>query len=227
MKPPNFPRRRYLIDPLQYRIMLTGMLYVVAVVLVFAGVVFLPLAMAMDMQASDSTTVSTAAREFLSLHNRVWPPVLALLILLVAHNIFFSHRIAGPLYRFRSDLKRVGDGNLFVNVRLRKNDYLEKEAASINEMVESLRTKIRAIEHNQKRASAVLIDIQKALVRGAADQMADQIDDLGEVLALLKENVDQFQVPREVARASDAAIMDKGAAKSTVQAARAEVPTGI
>lgn len=226
MRPPNFPRRRYLIDPLQYRIMLTALLYVLAVVLVFASAIFVPLIMALNMEAIDSPALRSAAHEFLSLHNRIWLPVMALIMVLVAHNIFFSHRIVGPLYRIRNDLKRVGDGNLFVHVRLRKNDYLEKEAASINEMIEALRMKIRGIEQNQRKASAVLTDLQKALVRGAADEMADQIDDLGEVLGRLKESVDQFQVPREIGRVSDVAP-EAAAARPTVHPADVQVSSGI
>lgn len=226
MRPPNFPRRRYLIDPLQYRIILTSMLYVLAVVLVFAGALFMPLAMALNMEMADSPALRDAAREFLSLHSRVWPPVAALVMLLVIHNILLSHKIVGPLFRIRSDLKRVGDGNLFVQVKLRKNDYLEKEAASINEMVESLRSKIRSIEQNQKKATAVLADLQRALARGAAADMADQIDDLGEVLGRLRESVEQFQLPRDAARLPEAE-REAAPEKSPLEPAGAGVSHGV
>jgi methyl-accepting chemotaxis protein len=156
----------------------------------------------------------------------VWPPVAALIVLLLTHNIFFSHRIVGPLYRIRSELKRVGEGNLHVQVKLRKNDYLEKEAASINQMIDALRTKIRAIEQNQRKASAVLVDLQKALVRGTADDMAGQIDDLGEVLERLRTSVEQFQVPREIARAT-AAAPEPAAARPAAQTAAAEATSGV
>jgi methyl-accepting chemotaxis protein len=204
MKPPNFPRRRYLVDNLQYRILLVSLLYVFAVVVVFTAILFVPLVMALEMESLDSPVLRDAAREFVSLHNRVWPPVILLVVLLVAHNVLFSHRIAGPLYRIRHDLKRVGDGNLFVQVKLRKNDYLEKEATSINDMIEALRAKIRCIDQNQKKAIGVLNDLQRALLRGAADEMTDQIDDLGGILEQLKQSVEQFQLPREVARVPEA-----------------------
>ncbi|MBP2681551.1 MAG: exported protein of unknown function, MCP-like [Candidatus Krumholzibacteriota bacterium] len=201
----NFPRRKFIVDNLQYRLLLTSLFYVLAVVLVFAGVLFLPLMLRLDQPGNGSPAANEAARQFLTLHNRVWPPVLALLAMLVIHNIIFSHRIAGPLYRIRSELKKIGDGNLFVHVRLRKNDYLDKEASSVNEMVDALRTKIRSIELNQKKASAVLVELQRALLRGSADEMDGQISELGTILERLRDSVDQFQVPRDTARAPEAA----------------------
>jgi methyl-accepting chemotaxis protein len=201
----NFPRRRYIVDNLQYRLLLTSLLYVLAVVLVFAGALFLPLMLTLSQTASSAPGVGDAAREFLALHNRVWPPVLALIAMLVIHNVVFSHRIAGPLYRIRAELRKIGDGNLFVHVKLRKNDYLDKEASSVNEMVDSLRSKIRSIETNQKKASAVLVELQRAIMRGSADEMSGQIDELGTILEHLRDSVDQFQVPRDKARAPEAA----------------------
>ena len=204
MKLLNFPRRRYIVDNLQYRLLLTSLLYVLAVVLIFAGALFMPLMITLNEGAAASPAVSEAARQFLALHNRVWPPVLALVAMLVVHNIVFSHRIAGPLYRIRTELRKIGDGNLFVHVRLRKNDYLDKEASSVNEMVDALRTKIRSIETSQKRASAVLVELQRALMRGSADEMGGQIDELGTILERLRDRVDQFQVPREQTRTPEA-----------------------
>jgi methyl-accepting chemotaxis protein len=205
MKLLNFPRRKYIVDDLQYRLLLTSLLYVLAVVLIFAGALFMPLILTLRDGAAASPEVAEAARQFLAFHNRVWPPVLALVALLVIHNIVFSHRIAGPLYRIRSELKKIGDGNLFVQVRLRKNDYLDKEALSVNEMVESLRTKVRSIEHNQKKASALLVELQRSLIQGSADEMTGQIDELGGILGRLRDSVDQFQVPRDMTRAPETA----------------------
>jgi len=200
MKLSNFPRKKYLIDDLQYRVLLTSMLYILAVVLVFVGTVFLPLMVTLESDVSPSPAVRDAAQEFLALHSRVWPPVLGLIALLVVHNILFTHRIVGPLYRIRNELRKIGDGNLFVQVKLRGSDYLDKEAASVNEMVDALRMKIRTIEQNQKKASAALVELQRALIRGSADEMNDQIDELGGILERLKISVDQFQIPRDQSR---------------------------
>ena len=209
MKFVNFPRKKYIVDVLQYRMLLTSLLYVLAVVLVFTGVLFVPLMMTLNMEAVSSPAARDAARYFLFLHTRVWPPTLALIVLLVVHNIVFSHRIAGPLYRIRNELRRIGDGNLFVQVKLRKNDYLDKEAASVNEMVEALRVKMRGIDQNQKKASAVLTALQKAIARGSVDEMGREIDELEDTLERLRNSVDQFQVPRDVSRTVDANAFSK------------------
>ena len=54
------------------------------------------------------------ANQFLSLHERVWPAMLVALLLLGFHLVFFSHRIAGPLYRWRRLFSEVGAGNCWV-----------------------------------------------------------------------------------------------------------------
>jgi methyl-accepting chemotaxis protein len=200
MKLGNFPRQKYLIDGLQGRLVAVSLLYFLAILLVFAGVLFVPLAIGLNDSNVTSPAAVDAARGFLFLHTKLWTPVLLLIGLLVTHTVVVSHRIVGPLYRIRSELKKIGSGNLFVHVKLRKNDYLEKEADSVNEMVDSLRSKIRGIEQNQKRASKMLVDLQRAMIRGSADDMNLKIEGLGASLEHLERSVQEFQLPRNMGR---------------------------
>jgi hypothetical protein len=73
-------------------------------------------------------------------------------------------------------------------------------------MVDALRTKIRSIDQNQRRASAALVELQRAVSRGSTDEVNRRIDDMGGMLETLKESVDQFQVPRDLTRASDTRV---------------------
>jgi methyl-accepting chemotaxis protein len=196
MKIGNFPRKQFFVDTMQYRIIGVSLLYLVATVLVFTGVLFIPLMIELNSDSLASPAVQEAAKRFLYLHARIWPPVMILVGLLIVHNTIVSHRIAGPLFRIRHELKKIGDGNLFVQVKLRKNDYLDKEADSVNSMVSALRGKVQGIEQSQRRASSVLVDLQRAVMRGAADDMSEKIDELNATLEALRDNVDQFQIPR-------------------------------
>jgi methyl-accepting chemotaxis protein len=173
-----------------------SLLYFVAVILVFTGVLFIPLMIEMSGASLSSPVVQEAAQKFLVLHTRVWSPILILIGLLVIHNIIISHRIAGPLFRIRNELKQIGDGNLFVQVKLRKNDYLDKEADSVNRMVDAIRGKVQGIEQNQRKASSVLVDLQRAMNHGSGDEMNNKIDQLNVTLEALRDNIDQFQIPR-------------------------------
>jgi len=70
----------------------------------------------------------------------VLPPILInnLLILVVVAviGIFYSHRLAGPVYRINKDLQKVLDGEQGVRVSLRKEDKLHDLADQINALLD-------------------------------------------------------------------------------------------
>ena len=220
MKIGNFPRKRYLIDNLQYRLLGVSLFYFCSIVLVFAGALFIPIIIELNSGSLASPIVQEATRQFLLFHTRLWPPALLLICLLALHTIVVSHRIVGPLYRFRLELKKIGDGNLFVHVKLRKNDYLTKEADAINQMVDALRTRLRKFETNQKSAHKVLVELQRAVIRGSADDVNDKIDELTGVIESLQQNVEQFQIPRLTTRVPEKTV------KKTESAAEQKTPVG-
>jgi nitrogen fixation/metabolism regulation signal transduction histidine kinase len=53
--------------------------------------------------------------------------------------IYFTHKVAGPVYKMKRLLKQVGDGNLQVEARLRKGDELQSFFDSFTRMVAGLR----------------------------------------------------------------------------------------
>ena len=60
--------------------------------------------------------------------------------------LFISHRIAGPLFRFEEELKRIGEGDLTMNIKLRKKDQITAVADDLNIMIAGLREKLLAIQ---------------------------------------------------------------------------------
>ncbi|MEJ2722895.1 MAG: methyl-accepting chemotaxis protein, partial [bacterium] len=215
-------RKRYLIDNLQYRLIFVSLFYFLAVVLLFAVMLFVPVMFELKSGTLSAPAVERAAHEFLVFHARLWPPIVLLTGLLVFHSIIVSHRIAGPLYRFRYELKKIGDGNLFVHVKLRKNDYLTKEADAINQMVESLRSKIRKIEQDQKSAHGVLVELQRAAITGSADAVNDGVEELAGIIDSLQQDIEQFQLPRTITRVPEKPVektVENGEQKSPAETA--------
>ncbi|MBI3999557.1 MAG: hypothetical protein HY351_02990 [Candidatus Omnitrophica bacterium] len=49
--------------------------------------------------------------------------------------VFFLHRIAGPVYRFRQVLKRMGTGEIPQEVQLRKRDFFKETAEELNKVI--------------------------------------------------------------------------------------------
>jgi nitrogen fixation/metabolism regulation signal transduction histidine kinase len=61
-------------------------------------------------------------------------------------SLILSHKIAGPAYALARDLKRLADGDLTVEIRLREGDFNMEAAEALNFTAEILRTRMKAIK---------------------------------------------------------------------------------
>lgn len=88
--------------------------------------------------------------------------------------LFFSHYIAGPLYRFEKTLEEMRAGNLTVNVKLRKHDELQDVADGFNQALAGLRSKIKierdTIAASLAKGQSVVAKLKQA---GRADEAAE------------------------------------------------------
>lgn len=69
------------------------------------------------------------------------------LIIIGIFGIFFLHRVAGPVYRFKQIFMRINDGEFPRFIRLREGDFFSETAAEINRLITKLRFDY---EKNQK-----------------------------------------------------------------------------
>jgi hypothetical protein len=71
----------------------------------------------------------------------VVPPILLnnLIIMLIISilGIFYSHRIAGPVYRIDKDIEKALAGEKGIKIRLRKGDKLQELAEKVNKLIEA------------------------------------------------------------------------------------------
>ena len=72
--------------------------------------------------------------------------------------LYISHRIAGPLFRFEADLKKIGDGDLRVKINLRKKDQFSEMAGHINRMTGAMHGKVSDISDRADRILAMADD---------------------------------------------------------------------
>lgn len=70
------------------------------------------------------------------------PPILinnlVIMIVMAFVGIFFSHKVAGPVYRIKTDLRQIIEGRKGVRITLRKHDQMKDLADSINQLIEEL-----------------------------------------------------------------------------------------
>ncbi|MCS6983657.1 MAG: methyl-accepting chemotaxis protein [Leptospiraceae bacterium] len=105
--------------------------------------------------------------------------------------LFFSHRIAGPIYRFDKTLGEILNGNLTVEVKLRAGDEFHKTAAQFNEMTKALRDRVRRIDqlsqHCQSQVKDMLTSAENTETRAKLEKTLDLIQGIREALG-------QFQI---------------------------------
>ena len=70
--------------------------------------------------------------------------VVAIATILVT--LFVSHKIAGPLYRFKKVMEAMGEGDFLSQVKIRKGDQLQDLAKIFDEMIVKNRLKIKALK---------------------------------------------------------------------------------
>lgn len=60
---------------------------------------------------------------------------LVMLVLTIVINIYVSHKIAGPVFRYEHSLRALRDGDLTHVVRTREGDQLKSLVAALNELI--------------------------------------------------------------------------------------------
>ena len=83
---------------------------------------------------NDLKSLEPAAAEFLVLHKRLWPAALLSLAGIFFYVAFFSHRLAGPVYRINTILRALIDDRDPPVVKFRDDDYFQPTAALLKEL---------------------------------------------------------------------------------------------
>lgn len=70
---------------------------------------------------------------------RVCSVLFVTLVVIAFYGVFFLHRVAGPVYRFRMTFLKINDGEIPHPIHLREGDYFGETAAEINRFIEKLK----------------------------------------------------------------------------------------
>lgn len=158
-----FKRRRLIVDRFQYRLLAISLVHFGFILLFFAAALFLPLMLRLEDPSLSWIEQEQAANIILVYNDNLWIPLGIIFLLLSIHSVFVSHRIAGPLYRFRAVLQTFAEGNLAIRANIRKQDYLQKEAETINEMIGVWENKIRSMKGQACQLQDGLVELKKAM----------------------------------------------------------------
>lgn len=93
-------------------------------------------------------------------------------------SLFFSHFIAGPIYRFERVLQQMCKGDLSMQVRLRKYDELKEMADLFNQALSSLRYRIKSEREMTQTNLDKAQEIVEKLKKGGRGEEASQLEHL-------------------------------------------------
>lgn len=164
-----FWRRRFIVDwKLQGSLCAHGLLYGGLVLVAVSSGIFVPL-----LWSLSGSTVGVGLEDqaivMLYMHDRFWSLAFLCFVIIVLGAIKFSHRIAGPLVRYKRNLRLIARGKLPTPLRTRANDYLKEEVACLNEAVAGITLRLDAIHAAQV---AVQREIEAAVARTPRQSLA-------------------------------------------------------
>ena len=169
----------------QYTFLGIMLFYNLIIVAFFALTLFVPDIIQLNDQGLSLEARAAAADKMLALHARVWPGAIALVCILGLHWVRAFHRLVGPLHRFRLAFAQIRDGDLSFRLKLRKKDYLNREANAFNEMIDVLAEKMKATQHARLNALKALGNLEKSLTDSSSWSETDK-----ELLGTLRQNLE-------------------------------------
>lgn len=175
-------RRRYIVDwKLQGNLVRHGLLYGALVLAVVVVGMFAPLLWEFGSGAG-MTEQEDHSVVMLYLHERFWPLALLSALIVTGSAIAFSHRIAGPLVRFKRNLRLLADGKMAPPLKTRPGDYLQEEVECLNAAIDG----VRARTGTARRAAA---ELRRRLDGAGGDELIAACDEL-------LERLDEFEEVR-------------------------------
>ena len=119
-----------------------------------------------------------------SLFKIVLIPILAanllILCVIVPYSLVYSHKVAGPVYRFQKSLDMILEGQLDFMIRLRKKDEFKNIAEKMNSLIDYMRRNIEEVRSSHRMIRDRITKIETMVNAGTVD-----IDALkGEVVEL-------------------------------------------
>jgi len=187
-----YKRRHYFIDKkLQTKYMILTILLLLVYTFLFVIILFLPYIIPLEF-GYPIEEQTRAAKMLLALHKSVWPAIGMVILIMGILSIFITHKVAGPVYRFKKALAEIAAGNLDLTVKLRKYDDLQDLAADMNAVIEELREFVQALKGDDQTMSACIQQLEEQIRNNTINAVSG------------RELIDRMRASREnIARALD------------------------
>lgn len=81
---------------------------------------------------------------------------LLILFFAIAINLYVSHKIAGPIYRFEHTLRCIDDGDLQHVARIRDSDQIKSMVFALNRLIASLRNNYTSLQGVEQELNQII-----------------------------------------------------------------------
>ncbi|MFQ5915869.1 MAG: hypothetical protein ACE5JS_22065 [Nitrospinota bacterium] len=181
-----FTRRKFLIQPrFQLALAAQAILFLVLYSAALALLILYPNGLTPEVK-----------RQILSLPNYIWPLMLALALVVAAHVILLSHRIAGPSFRLVRVIQQMVTGHYQQAMTLRKHDSLKEVAESLTLLGDTLHRRRQALLEELDKLRTRLEPYTDDLQRGKAPPaLQHDLEWMAEQIRVLKRLADETDVP--------------------------------
>lgn len=105
--------------------------------------------------------------------------------------LFISHKIGGPLYRIKREMKTIAAGDLRSDFHIRKSDQLQELASGLDNMIKSL----RQVHSDFKNQCQMLVNSwQKMEKEGIPEDKARDAKELAGIIEDIGRRLEYFKV---------------------------------
>jgi len=150
----GYQRKNYFIKKnFQFKFIIKFCLIIISGIILSTGLVLLfsqgTLTSSFDNSRLVVENTGYAIMPALIITNLITLGVITLAVIIVT--LFVSHKIAGPMFRFEQDIKKIATGDLLVRINLRQKDQFSEMADALNDMASDLHGKIVRIDRQIDR----------------------------------------------------------------------------
>lgn len=191
---PNYKRKNYFIDkPFQSQFILKFCFLVAIGGALTIAILYLLARQSNTVAFVNSRVVVKTTADFIL-------PILIQTILIVlvlvslgaiAVTLFVSHKIAGPLFRFRKVLEQLGEGDFCCDFKLRNLDQLQNLAKELNNMISKIRGEIKQLKNNSASLRDKLDNLSE---KETEETKKKEIADLKGIAREINRLIDYFKV---------------------------------
>lgn len=149
--PKPHKRRKYLIDmEFQVRFILKFCALVAAAGLLFMSILYFSVMQSTAVSIVNSRVVvrSTADLILPILIQTVIVVTIVISLFTIFVTLFISHKIAGPLYRFKKVMQELENGDFSSDFQIRNPDQLQELARAFNSMIKKVREEMGQLKEN-------------------------------------------------------------------------------